>query len=195
VALDLGRLTAALAALGGISADAGAGRRPLTWSAHSATTYAERELDEKTGRFELTGKVTATVQVQVTVRALGLMDALGAALTQQQHLHVHAVSWHVDADNPAWPDVRAAAIGACVRKARDYAAALGGTLHQVEHIADAGLLGAAATGREWSASSMTAAARHVQEDPDTPALDPVPQELTATIEARFSTAGVSLAGH
>ncbi len=51
------------------------------------------------------------------------------------------MTWHVDWDNPAWPQVRAAAIGAAIHKARDYAAALGARLRQVEHIADAGLLG------------------------------------------------------
>jgi hypothetical protein len=34
-----------------------------------------------------------------------------------------------------------AAIGAAVRKARDYAAALDARLHHVEHVADTGLLG------------------------------------------------------
>jgi uncharacterized protein YggE len=47
----------------------------------------------------------------------------------------------VDWDNPAWPQVRAAAISAAIGKARDYAAALGAALRHVEHIADAGLLG------------------------------------------------------
>jgi hypothetical protein len=43
-------------------------------------------------------------------------------------LNVHGVMWHVDWDNPAWPQVRAAAIGAAIGKARDYAAALGARL-------------------------------------------------------------------
>jgi uncharacterized protein YggE len=54
-------------------------------------------------------------------------------LAAQPGLDVHGVTWHVDWDNPAWPQVRAAAIGAAIRKARDYAAALGATLRQVEH--------------------------------------------------------------
>ena len=45
------------------------------------------------------------------------------------------------AGHAAWPQVRAAAIGAAMGKARDYAAALGATVRHVEHIADVGLLG------------------------------------------------------
>ena len=37
--------------------------------------------------------------------------------------------------------MRADAVQAAIAKGRDYAAALGGTLRSVEHIADAGLLG------------------------------------------------------
>jgi hypothetical protein len=56
-------------------------------------------------------------------------------------LNVHGVTWHVDRDNLAWPEVRAAATGGAIGKVRDYTAALGATLQHVEHIADAGLLG------------------------------------------------------
>jgi len=96
----------------------------------------------------------------------------------------------LDWDNPAWPQVRAAAISAAIGKARDYAAALGATLRQVEHIADAGLLGSdtapydTARGMAFRASGG--------DQPGTPALTPVPQELIATIEARFRTTDVSL---
>src|SRR5205809_494446 len=69
------------------------------------------------------------------------LDGLGDVLAAHPGLNVHGVTWHVDWDNPAWPQVRADAIGAAIGKARDYAAALGATVRHVEHIADAGLLG------------------------------------------------------
>jgi hypothetical protein len=50
-------------------------------------------------------------------------------------LNVPGAVWHVDPDNPAWPQVRAAAIGAATDNAHDYAAALGAPLQYVEHIA------------------------------------------------------------
>jgi hypothetical protein len=192
-AAELDSLTADLAAQGGVALDAGTGRRPLTWSAQSATTHAERAYDERTGRHQLTGQVTATVAVVITVRAFGLLDALGAVLAAHEAVSVHHVDWQVDWDNPAWPDVRAAAVQAAIRKARDYATALGGSLRSVEHVADAGLLGGDGGQYRFTASPMARAAAAAGGEPDAPSLDPVPQELVAVIEARFTAGDVSLA--
>ena len=192
VAASLDRLTADLAALGGVPFDEATGRRPLTWSAYSSATREESYHDQETGRLERTGQVTATVALQVTVRDLGALGDLGGVLAAHPGLNVHGVTWHVDWDNPAWPQVRAAAIGTAIGKARDYAAALGATVRQVEHIADTGLLGAD-TAPDWRGrKSAGFAASGGSGRPETPALNPVPQELTATIEARFRTTEVSL---
>jgi len=67
VADSLDRLTADLAARGAVPFDEGAGRRPLTWSAHSSATREERYHDKGTGRVQRTGLVTATVALRVTV--------------------------------------------------------------------------------------------------------------------------------
>ena len=193
-AASLDRLTADLTALGAVALGVETERRPLTWSARSATTRVERDHDKKTGRYEPTGQVIATVTVLITVRAFDTLDALGAVLAGHEALSVHEVGWHVDWDNPAWPQVRAAAIRAAIRKGRDYAAALGGSLHHVEHIADAGLLGGGDTAQYRVTSGFMASAMSGRGDgePDAPSLDPVPQELTVTIEARFTATGVSL---
>ena len=188
---SLDRLTADLAALGAVPFDAGAGRRPLTWLAHSWTTREELYHDKETMRMERTGQVTATVALQVTVRDLDALDGLSGVLAAHPGLNVHGVTWHVDWDNPAWPQVRAAAISAAIGKARDYAAALGATVQHVEHIADAGLLGGD-TAPYHTARSMVFTASGGGDQPGTPALTPVPQELIATIEARFRTTDVSL---
>jgi uncharacterized protein len=194
VAASLDRLTADLAALGGVPFGEATERRPLTWSAYSSATREESYHDQETGRLERTGQVTATVALQVTVRDLDTLEDLGGVLVAQPDLNVHGVMWHVDWDNPAWPQVRAAAIGAAIGKARDYAAALGATVRQVEHIADTGLLGAD-TAPDWRGrKSAGFAASGGSGRPETPALNPVPQELTATIEARFRTTEVSLPG-
>jgi uncharacterized protein len=189
VAGRLDQLTAALAALGAVPFDEGAARRPLTWSAYSSATREEFYHDKQTGRTKRTGLVTATVTLRVTVRDLDRLADLSGVLAAQLGLNVHAVTWHVDWDNPAWPQVRAAAIGAAIGKARDYAAALGATLRHVEHIADAGLLGGD-TASHYVARS--AALRAGGDQSGIPELTPVPQELIATIEARFRTTDVSL---
>jgi uncharacterized protein YggE len=191
-ASSVDQLTADLAALGGVPFEESAQRRPLTWSAHSSATREERYHDKETGRSEPTGQVTATVALRVTVRDLDMLDAVSGILATHQSLNVHAVTWHVDWDNPAWPQVRAAAIGAAIGKARDYAVALGATIRQVEHIADTGLLGGD-TAPDWRGrKSVGFAASGGSGRPEAPVLNPVPQELTATIEARFRTTEVNL---
>jgi uncharacterized protein len=192
VTASLDQLTADLAALGAVPFDEGAGRRPLTWSAHSLTTHEEFYHDQQTGQMQRTGQVIATVALRVTARDLDRLEDLSGALAAAPGLNVHGMTWHVDWDNPAWPQVRAAAIGAAIGKARDYAAALGATVRQVEHIADVGLLGGDSAPNRTVKSLAFGAARGGGEQPGTPALTPVPQELIATIEARFRTTEVSL---
>lgn len=101
------------------------------------------------------------------------------------------MTWLVDHDNPGWGQVRASAVEAAVAKARDYAAALGGALVRTEHVADVGLLGDRGgnfdRGPMYEASAMRAsAAPPGLDDEEGPSLDPVPQELEAGIEARFT---------
>jgi uncharacterized protein len=195
-AVELDSLTTDLAALGGVVLDAGTGRRPLTWSAESVTTYQEQAHDDQTGSYQPTGQVTAAVAVVIAVRAFDLLDTLGAVLAAHEAVGVHQVTWHVDWDNPAWPDVRAAAIQAAIAKGRDYAAALGGSLSAVQHIADPGLLGGDGAPQGFaSGRAMRRAPSRGGGEPDAPSLDPVPQELTAVIEARFTADGVSLTAH
>ena len=193
-AASLDSLTADCAAQGGVALDAGTGRRPLTWSARSATTHEEHAEDGRTGRYEPTGRVTAVVEVMITVRAFDLLDALGAALASHETVSVYQVMWHVDWDNPAWRDTRAAAIQAAIGKGRDYAAALGGSLRSVQHIADAGLLGGDSAQPRFMGGVAARASGRGGEESGTPSLDPVPQELTAIIDARLTAGGVTLPG-
>jgi hypothetical protein len=64
-------------------------------------------------------------------------------------------------------------------------------VRHVEHIADAGLLGSD-TAPYHTVHGMAFTASGGGDQPGTPALTPVPQELIATIEARFRTTDVSL---
>jgi uncharacterized protein YggE len=194
-AAALDGLTANLAALGAVALSPETERSRLTWSAQSAATRPERKDNEQTGHYEPTGRVIATVDVMIAARDFALLDALGAALATHESFNVRDAGWHVDWDNPAWPQVRAAAIQAAIHKGHDYAAALGGSLRSVEHIADAGLLGGSGSGTS-SGFSRRAAMMSASGggESDAPSLDPVPQELAATIEARFTATGVSLPG-
>jgi uncharacterized protein len=192
VSASLDRLTADLAALGAVPFAQDAGNLPLTWSAHSWSTREERYHDPETGRPERSGQVAATLALRVTIRDFELLDGLTRALSADPGLNVFGVSWEVDWDNPAWTQVRAAAIAAAIGKAGDYAAALGARVRTIEHVADAGLLGG--SGAVAGPGRAVRALRSGGEPPGVPALTPVPQELTATIEARFRTTAAGLPG-
>jgi hypothetical protein len=175
----------ALRGIGGAPMTAELRRPPLGWLAHSATTWAETEWRDKAQGSVPTGRVGSRASIRIEVRDLELVDALGRTLAQHDYLHVHSVTWAVEADNPAWPQVRAAAIEAAIQQGRDYAAALGGELLSIEHVADTGLLGGATELRSLGLSGRRTSA-HSEDDGGMPSLDPVPQLLRAVIEARFT---------
>lgn len=125
-----------------------------------------------------------------------MLQALGAVLARLEAFNLNGVSWYVDDDNPAWPSVRTAAMEAALRKARDYASALGGSLVSVEHVADVGLLAGSGEGprvfREMA--GRAASARGPVDGVEAPSLDPVPQEITAVVEARCRATSSTLTG-
>jgi len=195
VAAALSALTAQLSAFGGTALTPAAVRSPLTWSARSARTEAQHAADETTGHWRPTGLTTATVGLVVAVRDPGLLDGVGRALAAAVILEVHGTRWAVDEDNPAWTLVRADAIRAAIAKGRDYAAALGAGLERLEQVADTGLLGGAGDADGWvsqGSRKLSFKTGSASGEPGMPTLDPVPQELTATIEARFVTTAVAL---
>jgi uncharacterized protein YggE len=192
VGLALAALTADLADLGGTALDATTMRWPLTWSVESTSTQPAHELDQATGQYVATGGVSAFAAVTVGVRAMELLDALSDVLARHDDLQLHDALWGVDDDNPAWPELRAEAIGAALRKGADYAAALGGTLVRVMHVADAGLLGGVADfgrGRPFWVEQQSGRGSGPG---DAPSLTPMPQLMTAAIDARLLAAGVVL---
>ena len=184
----LRRVQGALVLLGGVPLRVENVRAPLTWSAPSTSTQPEHAADERTGQWGLTGRIEARVDLRVQVRDPGLLDGLGRVLAEQPDLDVHGVAWEVDEDNPEWPRVRAAAVRAAVVRATDYAAALGGRIAGIDHLADAGLIGRGEPGRYSSQSGAALSGG----GGTGPSLDPVPQELVAVVEARFTAVGISL---
>lgn len=177
-----------LTALGGEVLTASSLRAPLTWSTQSVQTHQEHTHDKTTGAHSPTGRHIASVSLRLTVRDFALIADATATLSRRDSIEVESVIWSVDDDNAEWAVVRADAISAALRKGRDYAHALGGTVVSIDHVADAGLLGGDNSGglyrRSVNFGAPLAAAGHI------PSLDPVPQTVNATIEARFTaTAG------
>lgn len=116
---------------------------------------------------------------------------LGAPSPATRASNVRQVTWLVDDDNPGWSRVRNEAIQAALRMGRDYAAALGVSLASPcrtgsRHRAAGRVRRQPSPARKFSASAA-AGGGHGGEDVDTPTLDPMPQDLSAVIEARFRT--------
>ena len=199
----LAAVTAALAALGGVparpapsassapsdraatdgAATDGTARARLAWSARSVVTEPEQgDLGDGWGP---TGRHAATVALTVTVRDTTLLGAVGDALVGATGLDRHGVDWLVDADNPAWPAARVAAVRDAVARARDLAGALGGRLTALDRLADGAGGERPPPGIRTYAANLSAPGAGAS-----PALDPVPQELLASVEARFTASGL-----
>lgn len=179
----LSGVLADLAGMGGKVLTADTPRAALTWSKQSIQTHDEHTHDKATGAHGPTGRHQASVTLLVNVRDFALLGGVAAAMTDRNSVQIHSVNWSVDDDNAEWALVRADAIHAALIKGQDYAAALGGRVVTIDHVADAGLLGGDG-GRVMQSRSVGYGASASLGDDLT--LDPVPQLVRATIEARFT---------
>jgi uncharacterized protein YggE len=157
----------------------------LTWSMGAVSTHEQQDFDKMTDVTARPDGVVATGAVLITTRDMSLLADLAGVVASVDPLHVDLVTWHVDNENPAWREIRADAIAAAIVKGRDYAAALGGAVTKVEHVADPGLLSSGDGHSAIRAFQHSAAAVGAETDTDTPLLDPVPQEIVAVVEARL----------
>ena len=168
--------------LGGVVREAFSLRQPLTWVTRRVTTSPEW------GEHSRTGRTIGTASLSIFLRDFDLLAEVEPLTSSVPGLRFDHVVWEVDPVNPAWRQVRLEAIDAALRKARDYADALGSSLVSVEHVADLGLLDAEPMHGQ-AAAAMPAAFAYRQPEST---LDPVPQQLVAAIEARFRMAPVPL---
>lgn len=196
--LQAGRLLegaiSGLAAMGGQARSAQTDKHPLTWATTSVSSHPEFKHDPGQGPMAPTGKTVAGAQMEVRVRDFELLPALQAVLDDHQHLQTYSVGWHVDPDNPAWRLVRTEAIKDAIIRGRDYANALGGELSGIQHLADTGLLAGAdhSPAPRPLAGRPAGARRPPTGGPQPPPLDPLPQVVSAIVEARFIAAGITL---
>lgn len=197
--LEAGRLidgvVSGLAALGAQARSAQTDKHPMTWATTSVSSHPEFNHDPGIGPPGRTGRTVATVQLEVQVRDFELLPALQAVLDDHRHLETYSVGWHVDPDNPVWRLVRTDAIKDAVIRGRDYANALGGELTGIQHLADTGLLAGADRSPgpiRFAARSAGAGRPAASAAPQPPPLDPLPQVVSAVVEARFVAAGITL---
>ena len=141
---------------------------------------------------------SATVRHTVTVVDFTLLGDLVARLAELELVDVAGPWWALRPDSTVYRDARVAAATEAVRRAREYAGALGSRLTSVVELADTGLLADAAPEGPWASapaaqpmmramSASVAAAPPPQLD-----LEPVRQVVRARVEARFRMAAPEL---
>jgi uncharacterized protein len=132
----------------------------------------------------------------IMVSAFDRLGELMAQLADEDQVEVGGPWWELRPGSPVYAQVRVAAVKDAVRRARDYAAALGSALAGLVELADAKV----ADTRGMPESVPSAAARLPQRVRAATAdelgadLKPAPQIVRAAVEARFTIAAPDLAG-
>ena len=136
---------------------------------------------------------SAVVRNAVTVTDFTRLGDLVARLAELEMVDVAGPWWRLRRDSPVYRDARTAAARDAVRRAREYAEALGSRLTGVVQLADTGLLSEAARD-DWAAGAvapMAAPMRTMSASAPVPVtldLEPARQVVRATVEARFRMA-------
>ena len=132
----------------------------------------------------------------ITVAGFDRLGELMARLAEQDQIEVGGPWWELRPGSPVYGQVRVAAVRDAVRRARDYAAALGSELVGLVELADARLL-SDSRGQPEVKAQLTAALPHRVRAavPEEFSIDLVPEKqvVRATVEARFTIGEPDLA--
>jgi uncharacterized protein len=132
----------------------------------------------------------------VTVTGFDRLGELMAHLAEQDQTEVGGPWWELRPGSPVYGRVRVAAVRDAVRRARDYAAALGSELAGLVELADARLLSDSRGQAEVLGQPSARLPLRVRATaPEEVSIDLVPakQVVRATVEARFTIAEPDLA--
>jgi uncharacterized protein len=127
------------------------------------------------------GEPVASVHTRLTVGRLDAVGDLVVALGRLDDVDVSGPNWGLRPDSPAAERARLDAVGDAVRRARQYAAAVGAELTGLLEISDVGLSG----GGVRVAGAMALMGRFESGEP-TFDLAPARQEVHGAVEVRFA---------
>jgi uncharacterized protein len=135
-------------------------------------------------RERVTGYV-ARAGFSVTVGDFAALGELVPRLGAEEMVAVTGPAWRLRPDSQAYRQVRLAAAGDAIQRAREYAEAFGGRVTGLVEAADTGLL---AVGEAGPASFRTAALAGGMEESELSEFDfePARQTVHAQVEARFT---------
>jgi uncharacterized protein len=153
------------------------------------------QLSRRIGRGQASSYHGAVYHV-VTVAGFDRLGELMARLAEQDQIEVGGPWWELRPGSPAYGQVRVMAVRDAVRRARDYAAALGSELVTLIELADARLLSDSRGQPELKAQLAAGLPHRVRAAvPEEFSIDLVPEKqvVRATVEARFTMGEPDLA--
>lgn len=161
--------------------------------------YGEALEKVETGRFAVypewrnkrsdkVGPYQGTVRVRIVVKDFAVLGEMVTRIADAEGRAVDGPFWSLRRDSEVYRTARSEAVGEAVRRAREYADALGSQLTALLELADTGLSTGGAPAPQGRAMYAMAASAGGMADEGAPALDlePTRQSVYAAVEARFS---------
>jgi uncharacterized protein YggE len=134
-------------------------------------------------------RVTAYVAqagISVTVGDFVVLGEIVTGLAGQEMVAVTGPDWQLRPDSPVRGAARLAAAKDAITRAREYAAAFGGTITGLAEAADTGLLAAAQPQRTFMAARVMGGPAPGEEGAAEFDFEPAQQTVSAQVEARFT---------
>ena len=161
--------------------------------------YGEALEKLETGRFSVypewrnkrsdkIGPYQGSVRVRIVVKDFTVLGEMVTKIADADGRAIDGPYWSLRRDSEVYRRARAEAVGEAVRRAREYADALGSQLTALLELADTGLSTGGAPAPQGRAMYAMAASAGGGMDEGAPALDlePTRQNVYAAVEARFS---------
>ena len=147
------------------------------------------------GRDERIRSYSGAVRVEVAIADFAVLGEIVARVADLEAAHLEGPRWQLRRDSPVYRKARTRAVREALNRAQDYAEALGSRVTGLIELADTGLMQSQV---QRAAKFVTAAARSAPaapgaafgaagaDAPPTLDLEPVSQEVRASVEARFA---------
>jgi uncharacterized protein len=148
------------------------------------------------GREEKVRSYRGAVRIEVAVADFSVLGDIVARVADLEAAHLEGPRWRLRRDSPVYRKARTRAVREALTRAQDYAEALGARITGLIELADTGLMqsqvqrrpaawAAAARAPQPAAPAGAAFGAGTPEAPPTLDLEPVSQEVRASVEARF----------
>jgi uncharacterized protein len=144
----------------------------------------------KSGREEKVRSYGGAVRIEVRIADFAVLGEIVARVADLEAAHIEGPHWRLRRTSPVYRKARTRAVGEARTRAEDYAEALGSRITGLIELADSGLMQTErvrATAVQRASRSVPNAASAPFGSAEPPALDlePVSQEVRASVEARF----------